>query len=167
MSVEPAVKVPIKMVLSADSGQRVRIMGRVVSKFVNADGTFASLTVDDETETVRVKFFKDGIEKANAIQPGDLVDVTGRVSEYQEEKSVICDTIAVLEDMNWELLRKLEIADTLRSNEDEILQFIKSRGEVKQSELEERWQDWKEAVAKLKAGGEIYEPEPGRFRIIE
>lgn len=180
---EAAVKIPIKFVvdgevLEEEDGirvvtplgkvRKVRIMGRVVAKFINEDETYASIVVDDETETIRVKFFREMVEVAKRIEPGDLVDVSGRVSVYQEEKSVVCDSCIVLEDMNWELLRKLEIAESLSGGkEEEVLKFIKSRGEVKLKEIVERWKDGKEIVEKLKEMGEIYEPRPGVFRAVE
>jgi len=181
--VEPAIKIPIKFVVDGkiveeEGGiriqtpvgkiRKVRVMGRVVAKFVNEDETYGSIVLDDETETIRVKFFREMIEKLKKIQPGDLVDVVGRISVYQEEKSIVCDCCAILHDMNWELLRKLEILENLKGNrEKEVLEYIRKKGKAELSEIMARWENGKEVIEKLKEMGEIYEPEPGVFKPVE
>jgi RPA family protein len=91
---------------------RARILGTVVAKFVSEDGNFGSLTLDDGSDTMRAKCFKelDPLEKAEI---GDLVDVIGKVREYNEEVYLMPETILKVEP-NWELLRRLELIRKLR-----------------------------------------------------
>ncbi|MFH1774328.1 MAG: OB-fold nucleic acid binding domain-containing protein [Methanobacteriota archaeon] len=88
---------------------RVRVMGTVVSRFVSEDGKYASLTLDDASDTITVRAFRDDIELLRDIKPGDIVDVVGKIKEYNEEKYIAPESIRKIEDPNWELVRKLEL----------------------------------------------------------
>lgn len=86
---------------------RVRVLGTVVSKFIADDRKFASIMLDDETDTLRIRVF-GGISDIETIKIGDIVDVFGKVREYQDEIYIIPEIIKKT-DMNMELLRFLEL----------------------------------------------------------
>jgi RPA family protein len=88
---------------------RVRVLATVVDKFVSDTGSFGSLTLDDGSDTVQARVFREDLEKIGAIRPGDLVDLIGRVREYNGENYIALETAARVEDPNWELVRKLEL----------------------------------------------------------
>jgi len=88
---------------------RARVLATVVDKFTNEDKKFSSVTLDDGTETIRVKAFNSFI--LDGLSNGDIVDVIGRVKEYQEELYMTPDMIFRISDPNFEILRQLEIAD--------------------------------------------------------
>jgi len=88
---------------------RARIMGLVVDKFVSDDWLYATLTIDDSTETIRLKFFREDTKTVQKFKIGDLVDVIGRVREYQGEIYILPEIIKKVDSFDWELLRKLEI----------------------------------------------------------
>lgn len=92
---------------------RARILGTVAAKFISEDKNFGSLTLDDGSDTIRAKCFKELalLEKAEI---GDLVDLIGKTREYNEEIYLIPDIILKVQDPNWELLRKLELIKKLR-----------------------------------------------------
>jgi len=87
---------------------RARILATVVSKFMSEDGNFGSVTIDDGTDTMRAKCFKDltPLEKAEA---GQLVDLIGKVREYNGEIYVMPEVLKQVTDPNLMLLRKLEL----------------------------------------------------------
>ncbi len=87
---------------------RARIMGTVVSRFLAEEGTFASITIDDSTETIRAKTFKT-TKPLDSIDTGSLVEVIGKVREYMGEIYMIPEIVKRIEDPNLELLRELEI----------------------------------------------------------
>ena len=87
---------------------RVRIMGTVVDKFVAESGKFASVTVDDGTDTIRVKAFSN-VSMFDKIGSGVDVDMIARVKEYQGEIYLAPEIITVVEDPNVVLLRELEL----------------------------------------------------------
>jgi len=88
---------------------RVRLMGVVVSKFVSEDGKFASVTLDDGTETIAVRAFRE-VEPLLKLRVGDTVDVIGKPREYEGEVYVLAECAWRVDDPNWELVRRLEIA---------------------------------------------------------
>jgi len=88
---------------------RVRVMATVVSRFVSEDQKYASLTLDDASDTITVRAFRDDIELLRDMKPGDIVDVVGKIKEYNEEKYIAPESIVKIEDPNWELVRKLEL----------------------------------------------------------
>lgn len=93
-----------------ESVSRVRILGTVVSRFTSEDGKYATITLDDTTETIAVRTFREGVELLQEVKPGDIVDVIGKVKEYEEERYINPETVWRIEDPNWELVRKLELA---------------------------------------------------------
>jgi RPA family protein len=91
---------------------RARILATVISKFQAEDGNFGSITLDDSSDTIRAKTFKT-VEPISDLEIGSIVDVTGKVREYNEEIYIIPEVIRNVNDPNFELLRKLEIARRL------------------------------------------------------
>jgi RPA family protein len=95
---------------------RARILGTVVAKFKSEDGNFGSATIDDGTDTMRIKAFKD-LKPLEPAEFGALVDIVGKVREYNDEIYIMPEIIRKIDDPNWELLRKLEIIVKLRGLE--------------------------------------------------
>lgn len=88
---------------------KARVMGTIAHKFSSDDGTYSALTLDDGTETIRVKGWR---EEAKAMQPfetGQIVDVIGHIREYEGEIYLSPLSICGISDPNWEALRELEI----------------------------------------------------------
>jgi len=88
---------------------RCRIMATVVSRHVGEEQRFAFLTLDDATDTISARAFREEVEVVKDFKPGDIVDVIGKVREYQGEKYVNIESITKIDEPNWELVRKLEI----------------------------------------------------------
>jgi len=88
---------------------RIRVLATVVSRFINEEGTYASVTLDDGSETIRVKGFRDDLHKIKDLGVGDTIDVIGRVREYEGELYLIPETVITITDHNWELVRRLEL----------------------------------------------------------
>src|SRR3989338_8940874 len=87
---------------------RCRVLATVVQTFVSEDNQFASVTLDDGTDTIRAKAFKE-IQLLKALAAGDRVDVTGKLREYNGEVYILPEAIAKVADPNVELLRRLEL----------------------------------------------------------
>lgn len=88
---------------------RARILGTVVEKFVREDQGYAILRLDDGTETMSIRAWREGVPELMSFNLGDLIDVMGRVREFGGEIYLIPDLIFRVEDPNWELVRELEI----------------------------------------------------------
>jgi RPA family protein len=63
---------------------RARLVATVVDRFINDDETYGSITLDDGNDTIQVKFFNE-LELMEGFQEGDIIEVVGKVREYQGE----------------------------------------------------------------------------------
>lgn len=88
---------------------RARVMATVVGKFVSEDGLYGSLTLDDETDTIRVKIFKN-TKIIEDIEVGDIVDVFGKMREYNGEIYVSPEIVRKITDPNYLILRMAELS---------------------------------------------------------
>jgi len=87
---------------------RVRVIATVANKFVSESGKFASITIDDGSETARVKVF-NAVSMFENIDGGDDVDIIAKVKEYQGETYLIPEIIQKISDPNLEILREMEL----------------------------------------------------------
>ncbi len=130
---------------------RVRVLATTVDKFVSENGKFASLTLDDGTDTIRAKVF-NALSLLETIERGDIVDLIGRIKEYQEEVYLLPEIISKIDDPNLEMLRRLEIGaqqkDAARKKDlvlqykdqvadaSELIRLMKERFGIDQEEVE-------------------------------
>ena len=100
---------------------RVHLLGTIVRKWVSTPDNElkpdrtpqATITIDDGTETIRVRVWKDDIKLFEDLQLGDIVDIIGRVREYETEKYIAPEIVKKIENPNWEFIRELEIIEFL------------------------------------------------------
>ncbi len=97
---------------------RIKMVATVTTKFVNDDGTYAFVVLDDGTETIRAKFFQD-LENFEKLEEGDLVTVIGKVQEYEGEIYVNPEILKIVDDSNLLSLNLAEVASELKSLEDD------------------------------------------------
>ncbi len=131
---------------SGEEISRARILGTVVSIFIAEDGNYASVTIDDGTDTIRLKVFKT-TKPLDSLETGDVVDVIGKVREYEGETYVIPEIARKTEDPNFELLRRLELVhkekgmkkakDFLEKNRGKDREELKK--EFEKEGLEKQW----------------------------
>ena len=88
---------------------RVRLIATIVNKRVNEDGTYAYLVLDDGTETMRVKSWKEDVKKLEKPVIGDIIEIIGRVKEWEGERYLTCESVKVLNDPNHWLYHKFEL----------------------------------------------------------
>lgn len=115
---------------------RVNLLATVTEKFESEDENYATITIDDGSEAIRVKVFRENVKLLNGIEPGNLVLVIGKLKEYQGEIYVNGEVIRKIQDVNYENLRKLEILDKL-VQQNKIVEEIKSLEDVPEEELRE------------------------------
>ena len=92
---------------------RVNIIANVVETFTNQDGSFSTITLDDGSDTIRAKTWREDAALLQDIKIGDMVLVIGRSKEYNDEIYLIPEIIKKVDDPNWELVRKLELIKNL------------------------------------------------------
>ncbi|MGC8812443.1 MAG: OB-fold nucleic acid binding domain-containing protein, partial [Candidatus Aenigmatarchaeota archaeon] len=92
---------------------RVNLVATVIDKFLSEDGNYSTITVDDGSEAIRVKMFKEKTELVQEIEVSDLVLVIGKLKEYNGEVYINGEIVKKVEDPNFENLRKAEILKDL------------------------------------------------------
>ena len=121
-----------------DVGQkisRVKILGTIVDKFMSEDGNYSSITIDDDSDSIRVKAFKEDAIIFDDLNVGDLIMVIGRVREYSDEIYIIPEIVKKIVDPNYEPLHKLEVLKELVKQK-RIMEDVKKEKE-KFSDIEE------------------------------
>ena len=64
---------------------RVNIIASITDKFLSEDSNYSSITIDDSTDVIRAKVFKEDVKIFESLQKGELIIVIGKVKEYQNE----------------------------------------------------------------------------------
>lgn len=139
---------------------RVRVLGLVVDKFMNDDGSYSAITIDDSSDTIRCKFF-GGAKIFEGIEPGQLVDIMGKVREYAGEIYVAPEIATKITDPNFETMRMLELAQIRKQQNEKIMKImelkktISDAQKLKESAKEAMGEDDAEAI--IEAEGMIDE----------
>jgi RPA family protein len=97
---------------------RVRALGLIVDKFISSDEKYATMTLDDSTETIRCKVFVN-TKLFDGYGTGDMVDIFGKIREYNGEIYVMPEIITKV-DPNFETLRILELEKIFREQREKI-----------------------------------------------
>ncbi|MBU3957731.1 MAG: hypothetical protein KKB25_01520 [Nanoarchaeota archaeon] len=98
---------------------RVRVLGLVVDKFMNSDGSYSAITIDDSSDTIRCKFF-GGLKIFDGVEAGSVVDAVGKVREYNGEIYIAPEIVTKITDPNFETMRILELALITRQQKERI-----------------------------------------------
>jgi hypothetical protein len=88
---------------------RVSLLATVVAKFLTEDGNYASVTLDDGTETIRLKAFGPDVAKLRDVSIGNVVRCIGKMRMYNEEIYIAPEILRPIDDPNWLLLHKLQL----------------------------------------------------------
>ena len=102
------------------------------------------------------------------VKLGDLVEVVGFLGKFQDEIHLIASEVAIFKDINWELLRKLEIAIPSDDLEKKLLSKIEEGGETTADALiNEFGNKITETIKKLLDRGDIYESSPDKYSAVK
>tara|TARA_Y100000310_G_C20646160_1_gene796707 strand:+ start:140 stop:808 length:669 start_codon:yes stop_codon:yes gene_type:complete len=102
---------PNYVVLGGKQVSRVHVVATVVSKFVADDGNYGALTIDDGSETIRVKAFGPDVKRVENAKVGELVRFVGKVKEYNEEVYLSPEIVKPLNSPNWLIAHQLELGE--------------------------------------------------------
>ncbi|MCK4555543.1 MAG: OB-fold nucleic acid binding domain-containing protein [Candidatus Aenigmarchaeota archaeon] len=97
----------------SDRLSRVHVFGVVRETFASEDNKYAFITLDDTTGIIRCKAFGN-TEIVTDIKAGQMVDVIGRIREYNDEMYIMPEIVRVQSDPNIETLRWVEILNVLK-----------------------------------------------------
>src|SRR3989344_3003625 len=88
---------------------RVNVLASVVEVYVNVEKKFSSLILDDGSSTMRGKVFGHDMRLFDVVKLGSLVNIIGRVRKFNDELFIAPDVVRVVDNPNWELLRRVEL----------------------------------------------------------
>ena len=118
--------------------KKVKIVGFVTNKYLSSDRKYGFVVLDDGTDSIRVKFFKDA-SSINSISEGDLIAVFGRISKYNNEINIIKEDFIKIEAGNYFLLHRLEYLNSTKfflKIQEELNKGINLREKYRLSDIE-------------------------------
>jgi len=92
---------------------RVQLMATIVGKFLSEDGNYGTITLDDGTETIRVKAFGPDVLKLKGAGIGSVVRFIGKPKEYNSEVYLAPEIIREIDNPNWIIVNKLELGNPI------------------------------------------------------
>lgn len=114
---------------------RVNLIAPVTEKFENEDESYATITIDDGTEAIRIKAFKEGVGLLKGIEPGNLVLVIGKLKDYQNEIYINGEIVRKIQDINYENLRRLELLNSLIQQNKTLTEIKSLMNDMSEEEL--------------------------------
>src|SRR3989344_880814 len=169
--------------LESDGKQvvRVNLIANVIEKYIQDEGEkkYGTLTLDDATGNIKLKFFVEDLEKAKEINQGDTVLAIGLLRIWNNEV-YITPEILKKKEPSFLLVRKLEIElempksldkTQLTALRDKLIDSIKEAEKDQGIDVEKLILELKEPpeiinkeIKKLLEDGLVYEPRPSRLR---
>ena len=89
---------------------RVNIIATVISKYINEDGTYSTLTIDDSSSKTLVKTFKDDAHIIKNIEIGDIVLIIGKLKLNNNQLFILPEIVKKV-NLSWLKLRKFELSE--------------------------------------------------------
>ena len=168
---------------------RVNVVANVIDKFESSgtreDGSpkkFSSLTIDDASGQIKVKYFGDDVDRFKEINQGHTVIVIGTLRWFNNELYILPEIIK-LQDPQYLLVRKLELEknapkaevpkEEVKAIKDQIIDMIKAGegdGGIDTDklimEIKASPEIINQEIQKILEEGLAYEPRPGKIRYL-
>ena len=96
---------------------RVNVIASIVGKYLTDDQNYCAITLDDGSETIRVKNFGAEVGVIKELNAGDIVRIIGKVKEYNEEKYIAGEISKVL-NPNWLIVNEIELSNQKQTETD-------------------------------------------------
>ncbi|NHI83483.1 MAG: hypothetical protein EAX81_04205 [Candidatus Thorarchaeota archaeon] len=87
--------------------RRVALVGFIIDRYVG-QGNFASITIDDGTETIKAKAWGTEASALEKIEANKLALFVGKIREYESEIYLVPEIIRELDDPNYMSLHLME-----------------------------------------------------------
>jgi RPA family protein len=120
---------------------RVNLIATVIDKFMSEDQNYAAVRIDDGTEIIRAKAFKESVKLLEGIELGDMVTVIGKLKEYNNEVYVNVEIVKKITDVNFESLRKIEILNEIVEQKKAVDEIKDLLDKMSEEELKEYVKD--------------------------
>jgi len=116
---------------------RVNIIASVVGKYLTDDQNYCAITLDDGSETIRIKNFGAEVNIIKNIDIGDIVRVIGKVKEYNDEKYIVGELVKKI-NPNWLIVNELQLISNSENNESKINEISNENNSTKIEENNEK-----------------------------
>jgi len=87
---------------------RVNLIATIIAKLESEDKNYVSVVLDDSSEQIKVKTWREDTRLLNNVSVGDVILVIGKIKKYNDEIYILPEIIKNL-NINWELARKSEL----------------------------------------------------------
>lgn len=114
---------------------RVCVIGTITEKYVADNSSFATLTIDDGTDAIRLRVFREDVKTFDGFDQGEQIIAMGKVRTYNQENYVTPDSIRKVEDSNYENLWNAEMAEKLVSKKQMIKDIKSASSEMSEEEI--------------------------------
>jgi RPA family protein len=88
---------------------RVNIIANVITNYKNDEGDYVSVTIDDGSNSIQVKAWKEDISILTGLEIGETILLIARVREYNNEKYLTPEIVKKLDKPEWLVYRKKEL----------------------------------------------------------
>lgn len=159
---------------------RVNVVANIIDKYVQeGEKKYASITLDDASGNIKLKFFGDDVAKVENLSQGDTVVVIGLLRSWNNEVYITPEIIKKKEPQ-YLLIRKKEVEaempksldkSQLSALRDRLIDMIKEAEKDQGLDIDKAIMNLKEPpeiinkeIKKLLEDGLIYEPRPSKLR---
>ena len=160
---------------------RINLIATVIDKQISQN--LGTVTLDDSTGKIQARVFNEETKKLENINIGDPILLIGKPRKFNDSLFITIEIVKKIDHL-WMKIRKQELekefdfkekesTPVINSSGDKILQLIKSidSGEgVSISELTSKSRinekQIEEVLSELIKLGEIYEPKPGKVKVL-
>jgi RPA family protein len=187
---------PNYVLLGETEISRVSILATVVGKFISEDANYGTVTLDDGSETIRVKAFGPDVVKIKKARISDIVRFVGKVKQYENELYLSPEIIRKVTDPNWVIVQRIELGapkkqekkeiqvakevaeDVIKENDDtltkKMMDFIRDNDKGDGTDVEKIIEhselgpeEAKNILIGLLKSGELFEPRKGKLRVLD
>jgi len=88
---------------------RINIIANVITNYSSAEGDYSSITIDDGSNSIQLKAWKEDVKLLSDLNVGETILVIGRVREYNNEKYLTPEVVKLLKFPEWLMYRKKEL----------------------------------------------------------
>ncbi len=88
---------------------RINLIAIIVEKYDNEEKTYSTVTIDDGSDNIQLKAWKEDIKIFESVKVGDIVSIIGRIKSYNETRYIVPEIVRSLDNPKWLEVRKLEL----------------------------------------------------------
>jgi len=74
------------LITNLGESNEIRVCGTIVNTFVSDDENYGNLILDDGSESIQIKFWRNDVNTVKKYNVGDFSDVIAGVREYNDER---------------------------------------------------------------------------------